>query len=64
MMGRRHGLPAAAAALLLAVALLATGTAAGDPGADKARVDSELERLRGRAADADRQAGVNRKSVV
>ncbi|HET9243189.1 MAG TPA: peptidoglycan DD-metalloendopeptidase family protein [Gaiella sp.] len=57
-MGRPHGLPAAAAALLLAVALLATGTAAGDPGADKARVDSELERLRGRAADADRQAGV------
>ena len=58
MMGRRQRLTAAAAALLLAVALLAAGTAAGDPGADKARVDSELERLRGRAADADLRAGV------
>jgi murein DD-endopeptidase MepM/ murein hydrolase activator NlpD len=58
MMGRRNGLPAAAAALLLAVALLAAGTASGDPGTDKARVDSEIDRLRGRAAEADRRAGV------
>jgi murein DD-endopeptidase MepM/ murein hydrolase activator NlpD len=58
MMGRRAGLGTAAAAVLLVSVLLAAGTAAGDPGSDKARVDGEIGRLRGQAADADRRAGV------
>jgi murein DD-endopeptidase MepM/ murein hydrolase activator NlpD len=39
-------------ALLLAVLLLAA-PAAGDPGADKARIDGEIGRLRGKIASAD-----------
>ena len=58
MMGRRAGLGTVAAAVLLVCVLLAAGTAAGDPGSDKARVDGEIGRLRGQAADADRRAGV------
>ena len=59
MMGRRAGLWAAAAAVLpIVVVLLSAGPAAGDPGTDKARVDSELGRLRGQAVEADQQAGV------
>jgi murein DD-endopeptidase MepM/ murein hydrolase activator NlpD len=59
MMRRRAGLWAAAAAVLpLALAPLSAGTAAGDPGSEKARVDSELGQLRGRASEADRRAGV------
>jgi murein DD-endopeptidase MepM/ murein hydrolase activator NlpD len=38
--------------------LLVAGTAAGDPGTDKARVDVRIETLRGQASDADRRAGV------
>src|SRR4029079_5280859 len=38
--------------------LLAAGTAAGDPGTDKARVDGRIETLRGHASEADRRAGV------
>jgi murein DD-endopeptidase MepM/ murein hydrolase activator NlpD len=58
-MMRRAGLCAAAAAVLpILLVLLSAGTAAGDPGSEKARVDSELERLRGQASDADRRAGV------
>ena len=57
-MGRRAGLEAAVAALLALCLLLPAGPAAGDPGTDKARVDSQLGRLRGQAADAERQAGV------
>ncbi|MBA2293508.1 MAG: peptidoglycan DD-metalloendopeptidase family protein [Actinobacteria bacterium] len=56
MMGRRAG--TAVAALVLSISFLLAGTAAGDPGADKYRVDSELERLRSQAVDTDRRAGV------
>jgi murein DD-endopeptidase MepM/ murein hydrolase activator NlpD len=38
--------------------LFLAGTATGDPGTDKARVDSRIDALRGRAATANRQAGV------
>jgi len=38
--------------------LLAAGTAAGDPGTEKARVDGRIETLRGQASDADRRTGV------
>ena len=38
--------------------LLPTGLAAGDPGAEKTRVDSEIGRLRGQAEEAERRAGV------
>ena len=55
-MGRRAG--TAAAALCLCLAFLAAGPAAGDPGAEKYRVDQELEQLREEAVDQDRQAGV------
>ena len=56
MMGRRA---LEAAVVLLAVALLVrVGPAAGDPGTEKARVDSELGSLRGKAADAEQRAGV------
>jgi murein DD-endopeptidase MepM/ murein hydrolase activator NlpD len=59
MMGRRAGLWAAAAAVLpIVLVLLSAGTAAGDPGSEKARVDSALGQLRGQASDADRRAGV------
>jgi len=58
MMGRRAGLVTAAAAATLAATLGATASAAGDPGSEKARVDSEIGRLRDRAAAADQQTGV------
>ena len=58
MMGRRAGLEAAAAGLVTLCMLLAAGTAAGDPGTEKARVDGQIETLRGQASDADRRAGV------
>lgn len=57
-MGRRAGLEAAAAGLLVLCVLLPAGTAAGDPGSEKARVDDRIAALRGRAADAAHQAGV------
>ena len=57
-MGRRAGLEAAAAGLLALCVLLTAGPAAGDPGSDKARVDSRIGSLRERAASAERQAGV------
>jgi murein DD-endopeptidase MepM/ murein hydrolase activator NlpD len=55
-MGRRAGLVAAAAVAL--VSLLAAGAAVGDPGTDKARVDSRIGGLREKAAEQQRQAGV------
>src|SRR6185436_13259866 len=58
MMGRRAGLEAAAAGLVTLCMLLAAGTAAGDPGTEKARVDGRIETLRGQASDADRRTGV------
>jgi murein DD-endopeptidase MepM/ murein hydrolase activator NlpD len=58
MMGRRAGLEAAAAGLLALCVLFTAGTAAGDPGTEKARVDSRIATLRGQASDADRRAGV------
>ena len=54
-MGRRAGLVAAAAVVL---ASLLVAAATGDPGADKARVDSRLGGLRDKAAQQQRQAGV------
>ena len=57
-MGRRAGLEGAVAGFLLVLCFLLAGPAAGDPGTEKARVDSDLGRLRGEAADADRRAGV------
>ena len=57
-MGRRVGLAIAAVAAAVAATLGATGSAAGDPGTEKARVDSEIGRLRDRAASAEQQAGV------
>jgi murein DD-endopeptidase MepM/ murein hydrolase activator NlpD len=57
-MGRRAGLEAVAAGLVALCVLLPAGTAAGDPGAEKARVDGEIATLRGRASDADGRAGV------
>ena len=57
-MGRRAGLEGAVAGFLLVLCFLLAGPAAGDPGAEKARVDGELGRLRGEAADAERRAGV------
>jgi len=58
MMGRRAAVEAAAAVLLLAALLALAGPAAGDPGADKARVDNELGQLRGAADEAEQRAGV------
>ncbi len=55
-MGRRAGLVAAAAVAL--ASLLAAGAAVGDPGTDKARVDTRLGGLRGQAAAQQHQAGV------
>jgi len=57
-MGRRAGLGPAAAGVLLLCVLLVAGTAAGDPGTDKARLDGRIDTLRGRAAAADQKAGV------
>ena len=55
---RRRGLESAAAAAVLIACLLLAGTAAGDPGSEKAQVDGQLGQLRDRAADAERRAGV------
>ena len=57
-MGRRAGLGPAAAGVLILCLLLVAGTAAGDPGTDKARLDGRIDTLRGRAAAADQKAGV------
>jgi murein DD-endopeptidase MepM/ murein hydrolase activator NlpD len=57
-MGRRAALEAAVAGLLAVCVLVPAGPAAGDPGVEKARVDSELGRLRNHAEDAERRAGV------
>jgi murein DD-endopeptidase MepM/ murein hydrolase activator NlpD len=38
--------------------LLAAGTAAGDPGTDKQRIDSRIDQLRGKVADASTREGV------
>jgi murein DD-endopeptidase MepM/ murein hydrolase activator NlpD len=57
-MGRRAGLGPAAAGVLVLCLLLVAGTAAGDPGTDKARIDGRIDTLRGRAAAADQKAGV------
>ena len=57
-MGRRAGLGPAAAGVLVVCLLLVAGTAAGDPGTDKARIDGRIDTLRGRAAASDRQVGV------
>ena len=55
-MGRRAGLVAAAAVAL--VSLLAAGAAVGDPGTDKARVDTRIGGLREKEAEQQRQAGI------
>ena len=55
-MGRRAGLVAAAVVAL--ASLLVAGVAVGDPGTEKAQVDSRLGGLRDRAAEQQRQAGV------
>jgi murein DD-endopeptidase MepM/ murein hydrolase activator NlpD len=55
-MGRRAGLVAAAAVAL--VSLLAAGAAVGDPGTEKARVDSRIGGLREKAAEQQHRAGV------
>ena len=57
-MGRRAGLGPAAAGVLILCLLLVAGTAAGDPGTDRARIDGRIDTLRGRAAAADQKAGV------
>lgn len=57
-MGRRAGLGPAAAGVLVLCVLLVAGTAAGDPGTDKARIDGRIDTLRGRAAAADQKASV------
>ena len=57
-MGRRAGLGPAAAGVLILCLLLVAGTAAGDPGTDKARIDGRIDTLRGRAAAADQKAAV------
>ncbi len=57
-MGRRAGLEAVAAGLLAVCLLLPAGPAAGDTGAEKARVDSRIVTLQGQATDAERRAGV------
>ena len=55
-MGRRAGLVAAAVVAL--ASLLVAGVAVGDPGTEKAQVDSRLGGLWDRAAEQQRQAGV------
>ena len=59
-MGRRAALEAAAAVLAVGwlVVLVQVGPALGDPGTDKARVDSEIGRLQGEVAEAQREAVV------
>ncbi len=57
-MGRRAGLEALAAGLLALCLILPVGTAAGDQGAEKARVDDRIASLRGRASEAARREGV------
>jgi murein DD-endopeptidase MepM/ murein hydrolase activator NlpD len=57
-MGRRAAVEAAVAGLLAVCLLVPAGPAAGDPGAEKAQVDSDLGRLRNHAEDAERRAGV------
>ena len=57
-MGRRAGLGPAAAGVLVLCLLLVAGTAAGDPGTDKAQIDGRIDTLRGRAAAADQKASV------
>jgi murein DD-endopeptidase MepM/ murein hydrolase activator NlpD len=57
-MGRRAALEAALAGLLAACILAPAGPAAGDPGTDKARVDSRIGRLQDRAEDARVRAGI------
>jgi len=57
-MGRRAGLGPAAAGVLILCLLLVAGTAAGDPGTDKARIDGRIDTLRGRAAAADQKAAL------
>jgi murein DD-endopeptidase MepM/ murein hydrolase activator NlpD len=57
-MRRRAGLEAAATGLVTLCVLLAAGTAAGDPGTDKVRVDGRIAALQGQAAGAERRAGV------
>ena len=52
-MGRRSSL-----VLIVAAVLLAAVPAFGDPGSDKRRVDERIGSLRGKIAEADRQAGV------
>jgi murein DD-endopeptidase MepM/ murein hydrolase activator NlpD len=54
-MGRRAGVVAFAA---VALASLLAAAATGDPGSEKARVDTRLGGLRGKAAEQQRQAGV------
>jgi len=56
-MGRRAGL-VGVAAVALAVSALLAAAAAGDPGAEKARVDGRIGGLREQAAAQERQAGV------
>jgi murein DD-endopeptidase MepM/ murein hydrolase activator NlpD len=58
MMGRRAGLEAAAASLVALALLLSAGPAAGDPGADKARIDGRIAGLREETQDAEQRAGV------
>jgi murein DD-endopeptidase MepM/ murein hydrolase activator NlpD len=57
-MGRRAALEAAVAGLVAVCLLVPAVPAAGDPGDEKARVDSRLGQLRGVAEEADRRAGV------
>ena len=56
MMGRRA--VEAATLLLAAVLLVHAGPAAGDPGADKARVDGRIGELQGQASEQSQRAGV------
>jgi murein DD-endopeptidase MepM/ murein hydrolase activator NlpD len=57
-MRRRTGPLIAAAAGLVAALVVTTGTAAGDPGTEKARVDGEIGKLRDRAAASEAHADV------
>jgi murein DD-endopeptidase MepM/ murein hydrolase activator NlpD len=57
-MGRRAALEAAVAGLLAVCVLVPAGSAAGDPGSEKAQVDSQLGRLRNQEEDAEGRAGV------
>jgi murein DD-endopeptidase MepM/ murein hydrolase activator NlpD len=57
-MGRRAALEAAVAGLVAVCILVPAGPAAGDPGTEKAQIDSELGRLRDVADETERRAGV------